>query len=165
MLPEQDTLLDQLYHEHFKYLVGYAFHYIHDWGKAEEVVQEAFCIASAKVTKVMESDDPLRWLKTTVKNVARNMKKHEAYQRSLILYLEELESSPSAPDMLSGMDIWEFCEQIVGKENFQLFKRIVLDGVSYLEAAKELGIGIWACHKRVQRTSKALRDGLKKYFE
>ncbi len=165
MLLAQDAFLDQLYHAHFQRLVGYAFHHIHDWGKAEEAVQEAFCIASAKVTKVMESDDPLRWMKATVKNVVRNMKKHEAYQRSLILYLEDLKSSPSAPDVLSGMDIWEFCEQIVGKENFQLFKRIVLDGLSYLEAAKEPDISVWACHKRVQRTSKALRDGLEKYFE
>lgn len=160
MSPEQDAFLDELYHENFQRLVAYAFHYTEDWGKAEVVVQEAFCVAVGKIGEVMASDVPLRWMKAAVKNVARNMKRHESYQKSLFFSLEELGLPPAAPDALSGMDTWELCEQIAGEENFQLFKHIVLDGASYLEAAKELDIGIWACRKRVQRTTQALREGL-----
>ncbi len=163
MSPEQDAFLDALYHENFQRLEAYAFYLTKDRGKSEVVVQEAFCVAVGKIDEVMASDTPLRWMKATVKNVARNMKKHESYQKSLFLSLEELRLPPAAPDALSGMDTWELCEQIAGAENFQLFKHIVLDGASYLEAAKELDIGMWACRKRVQRTTQALRDGLKTF--
>ncbi len=165
MSPEQDAFLDQLYHENFKHLVGYAFHLTGDWSKSEVVVQEAFCVAVGKIDEVMASDAPHRWMKATVKNVVRNMKKHESYQKALFLNLEELGSSPTAPDILGGMDTWELCEQLAGKENFQLFKHIVLDGVSYLDAAKKLSISIWACRKRVQRTTETLRAGLTKFFD
>ncbi len=160
MSPEQAAFIDELYHENFRHLVAYAFHLTEDWGKSEVAVQEAFCIAVGKIGEVMASDVPLRWMKATVKNVARNMKKHESYQKALFLSLEELRRPPSAPDALSETDTWDLCEQIAGEENFQLFKHIVLDGASYLEAAKELDIGLWACRKRVQRTTQALREGL-----
>ncbi len=161
MSPEQDAFLDALYHENFRHLVAYAFHLTQDWGKAEVAVQEAFCIAVEKIGEVMVSDAPLRWMKATVKNVVRNMEKHESYQKALFFSLEELGLSPAAPDALGGMDVWELCGQIAGEENLRLFKHIVLDGASYLEAAKELDIGIWACRKRVQRTTRALQEGLK----
>lgn len=164
MSPEQDLFLERLYHEQFKYLTAYAYHFVDDWEKAEVVVQEAFCIAIEKIDAVMSSDAPLRWMKATVKNTARNMKKHENYQRALFLHLEELEAFPSAPDALNAMGMEEFCEQITGPESFRLFKHIALDGISYMEAAKELDIGVWACRKRVQRTVETLRDALKEYF-
>lgn len=164
MLPEQDTFLSQLYHENFNRLLGNAFHHTADWAKAEVVVQEAFCVATEKIDEIMTSDSPLRWMKAVIKNVARNTKKHESYQKAMFLYLEDLMVTPAIPDSSSDVDILEVCEQIVGKERFQLFKRTVLDGTPYIEAAKELGISVWACRKRVQRISDALREGLKEFF-
>ncbi len=161
MSPEQAAFIDELYHENFHRLALYAFRLTGDWTKSEVAVQEAFCVALGKLDEVMASDVPLRWMKATVKNVARNMKKHESYQKALFLSLEELGLPAAGPDALGDMGTWELCEQIAGKENFQLFKHIVLDGASYLEAAKELEIGVWACRKRVQRTTEALREGLK----
>ncbi len=161
MSPEQDAFIDALYHENFQHLLAYAFHLTEDWGKAEVVVQEAFCVAVEKIRELMASDAPLRWMKATEKNVVRNMQKHESYQKALFFSLEELSLPPAAPDALGGMDVWELCGQIAGEENLRLFKHIVLDGASYLEAAKELDIGVWACRKRVQRTTRVLREGLK----
>ncbi len=164
MSPEQDAFLSQLYHENFNRLLGHAFHYTADWAKAEVVVQEAFCVAVEKIETVMASEAPLRWMNATIKNLARNMVRHENYQKALLLYLENLNAVPTASDGFRDVDILDVCEQIAGKENFQLFKRAVLDGIPYIDLAKELGIGIWACRKRVQRTSDALREGLKDYF-
>ncbi len=164
MSPEQDAFLSQLYHENFNRLLGHAFHYTADWAKAEVVVQEAFCVAVVKIEAVMASEVPLRWMNATIKNLARNMARHEKYQKALFLYLEDLKASPSTSDCFRDIDILEWCEQTVGKENFQLFKRVVLDGVPYIDMAKELGISMWACRKRVQRVSDALREGLKDFF-
>lgn len=128
-------------------------------------MQEAFCVATEKIEALMASEFPLRWMKATIKNVARNMKRHESYQKALFLYLEDLKAAPTAPDSLGGIDILELCEQLVGKDNFELFKRVVLDGTSYVDMANELGINMWACRKRVQRTSEILQKNLKEYFQ
>lgn len=165
MSPEQATFLEQLYRENFQRLRGYAYHQINDWDKAEVAVQEAFCVAVGKIGDVMSSDAPLRWMKAAVKHTVQNMRRHESYQKALFLYLDELSASPSAPDVLGGVGMEELCEQIAGKEDFRLFKHIVLDGVSYLEAAKELDLGLWACRKRVQRTTQTLRGELQKIFQ
>lgn len=165
MSPEQDVFLSTLYHENFRRLMGYAYRYTASWAAAEVVVQEAFCVAVKKIDVVMASPVPLAWLKTTVKNVARNLERRERCQKALFVYLDDLNVSPAAPDGLGETDILEVCEQIAGKEAFQLFKQVALEGTPYSDAAKELGIKEWACRKRVQRTSQALREGLKKYFE
>ncbi len=164
MSPEQDAFLSQLYHENFNRLLGHAFHYTADWTKAEVVVQEAFCVAIEKIEVVMASELPLRWMNATIKNLARNMARHESYQKALFLYLEDLKVAPSTSDRSHDIDILEWCEQIAGRERFQLFKRVVLDGTPYVDIAKELGISIWACRKRVQRVSDALREGLKGFY-
>lgn len=165
MSPEQDAFLSTLYHENFKHLLGYAYHYTFSWAKAEVVVQEAFCVAVEKIDAVMASRSPIGWMKLAIKNVARNMARHDQYQQALFLYLDDLNVCPTAPDGLGETDILEVCEQIAGKEAFRLFKQVALEGTPYSDAAKERGIKEWACRKRVQRTSQVLRDGLKKYFE
>ena len=40
---------------------------------------------------------------------------------------------------------------MISDDEYTLLKRIVIDGISYVEAAKELDISMWACRKRVQR--------------
>lgn len=164
MSPEQANFLEQLYSDRFHALQGYAFHLTHDWSKAEVAVQDAFCVAAGKIDAVMSSDAPYLWMKAAVKNTVRNMQKHESYQRTLILYLEELDKAPATTAPFGGVDVWDLCEKTVGKEHFQLFKQIALDGTSYQDAAKERGIGMWACRKRVQRTTEALQKELQKYF-
>ena len=49
---------------------------------------------------------------------------------------------------------------LLPEEDFRLLKRIVLERYSYLEAAKELGISLEACRKRVQRIKQRLREKL-----
>ena len=54
--------------------------------------------------------------------------------------------------------MWIFFMKIWPRADFQLLKRVVLDGCTMLEAAKEYGISVEACKKRIQR----LRTHLKK---
>lgn len=164
MSPEQDAFLSNLYRKNLKRLIGQAYRCTGSWSKAETAVQEAFCVAVEKIDAVMSSPLPERWITATVKNVARNMNRHEHYRQALFLYLEDLDVSPAAPDSFGETDILEVCQQIAGEEEFRLFRQVILDGVPYADAATERGIGMWACRKRVQRTSKVLRDGLKKFW-
>ena len=93
----------------------------------------------------------------TLQNVMRNMQRHRATMCRLIMQslqtenLEELlvYDDPDV-DLLYG--------DLAARADFQLLKRVVLDGCTMLEAAEEYGITVEACKKRIQR----IRTNLKR---
>lgn len=163
MRPEQDDFLEQLFREHFNELELYAYRYLKTKDDAQIAVQDAFHIACDKIDDVMSSPNPIGWMKLTIKNIARNMVKAKNRQTKLFISLEEFggDLSESYIGVDSGTDLLDCCIKAVSKEEFHLFRRIALEGVTYVEAAEELGISMWACRKRVQRTTEKLRKALK----
>ena len=62
---------------------------------------------------------------------------------------------------MTGKETWDLAAlygDLAARADFQLLKRVVLDGRTMLEAAEEYGITVEACKKRIQR----LRAHLKK---
>ena len=57
------------------------------------------------------------------------------------------------------------CEKILTRPDFTLFRRVTLDGWTYVDAAKAAGISLWACYKRVERTQKKLRRAIEEHPE
>lgn len=49
---------------------------------------------------------------------------------------------------------------MMAEDEIHLLKRIVLDKAAYLELAKELGVSVWACQKRMKRLLKKRKSSL-----
>lgn len=138
-------------------MVAYASSVLRDRNLAEEAVQDTFCIFCAKATDTLQHEKPQGWLMRTLQNVMRNMQRHRATMCRLIMQslqtenLEELlvYDEPDV-DLLYG--------DLAARADFQLLKRVVLDGCTMLEAAEEYGITVEACKKRIQR----IRTNLKR---
>ena len=45
----------------------------------------------------------------------------------------------------------------ISDSEIALLRKIILEGMSYLDAANELVIGMWACRKRVERALNKIR--------
>lgn len=163
MRPEQDDFLERLFREHFNELELYAYRYLKTKNDAQIAVQDAFHTACTKIDDVMSSPNPIGWMKLTIKNICRNMIKAKNRQMKLFISFEEFAGDLSASSISTdgGTDILDCCRRAVSKEDFYLFRRIALEGITYVEAAEELGISMWACRKRVQRTTEKLRKALK----
>lgn len=163
MRPEQDVFLERLFREHFNELELYAYRYLKTKNDAQIAVQDAFHTACTKIDDVMSSPNPIGWMKLTIKNIARNMLKTKNRQMRLFVSLEEFAGnlSEASLNVDDTPDIVDCCLKAVTKEEFTLFRRIALEGITYVEAAEELGISMWACRKRVQRTTEKLRKALK----
>ena len=103
----------------------------------------------------MSSPNPAGWLRKTAGLVAKNMLREQARQKRTFLPLEVLlpESEPSEWDD-SDRELVQLCLDVVSEEDFTLFRRVTLDGWTYVDAAKAAGISLWACYKRVERTQK-----------
>ena len=140
-------------------MMAYAFSVLRDRNLAEEAVQDTFCLFCAKASDTLQHENPRGWLMRTLQNVIRNMQRHRAAMNRLIMqslqveHLEELlvYDEPDV-DLLYG--------NLAARADFQLLKRVVLDGCTMLEAAEDFGITVEACKKRIQRIRANLKRKL-----
>lgn len=154
---DQRRVIKALYLEMYLLLFSYAQNMLSDRSLAEEAVQDTFRIACTKADNLLYSPNPKGWLLNTLKYVIKNKGRSRAY---LINSLELDENIiPGDPDVL---DIDFMYSDLTNSEDYKLLKKIALDKYSMLEVAKEMGISVEACKKRVQRAKKKLKKVLKK---
>lgn len=138
----------------------YANSVLNDVSLAEEAVQDAFCIACSKSEEFLGRGNPEGWLMNTLKYVVRNMLRQRAKMgRLVIMSLNDEDAARLTASDEDDVDV--LYGDVSGQEDFQLFKRVALEGISMREASSELGITLEACKKRIQRT----RNRLQKIFQ
>ena len=154
--------ITRLYQDMYGRMVAYAASVLEDRSLAEEVVQDTFCIFCGKAELVLQHENPQGWLMRTLQNVMRNMLRHRAVMNRLImqsLQVEELEEllvyDEEDVDLLYG--------DLAARSDFQLLKRVALDGRTMLETAQECGITVEACKKRIQRIRAHLKKKLSNF--
>ena len=157
-MPDEDPIA-QLYQEMYGRMVAYASSVLEDRALAEEAVQDTFCIFCTKAETTLQHENPRGWLMRTLQNVMRNTQRRRAAMSRLImqsLQTEDLEEllvyDEEDVDVLYG--------DVSARADFQLLKRVVLDGCTMLEAAEEQGITVEACKKRIQRIRTYLKKKL-----
>ena len=126
---------------------------------AEEAVQETFRIACAKPEALIESENPKGWITNTMKNVVRNMKRTYASLTKLVIQSLSDETQLAQMSKSDNYTDIEYSDLIVPEE-YSLLKSIVLEKNSIRDAAKERGISVDACRKRVQRAKHRLQKAL-----
>jgi len=161
MRPEQDAFLERLYREQFRRLELYAYRIVRSHSDAEAVVQDAFHTACRKIAELMDSPNPEGWMVLTVKNTAANLLKSRARHMALVVSLEDIgEDRVAAADAFRQVELLDQCRQAVTPEELAFYRKIVLEGLTYKEAAQAEGISLWACYKRVERIAAKLRAAL-----
>lgn len=152
----QDERIEQLYKEMYRTLLVYAKNGLEEPSLAEEAVQDTFCIACTKSDDLLRSNNPKGWLMVTLKHVIQNTKRQRAKMGKLAMLSLATEEAACLATY-DEEDIDTLYGDLAKQEDFQLFKRIVLDHYSMKEAADEFGITVEACKKRVQRIRAFLR--------
>ena len=157
-IPDEEQITT-LYREMYGRMVAYASSVLGERNLAEEAVQDTFCIFCLKAEDILGHENLQGWLMRTLQNVMRNMQRHRAVMNRLImrsLQAEQLEEllvyDQEDVDLLYG--------DLAAQADFQLLKRVVLDGCTMLEAAEEYGITVEACKKRIQRIRAHLKKKL-----
>lgn len=157
-IPAEEPIA-KLYQEMYGRMVAYASSVLGDRNLAEEVVQDAFCIFCMKADDALGRENPRGWLMRTLQNVIRNMQRHRSAANRLImksLQVEHLEELL----VYDEEDVDLLYQDLAARADFQLLKRVVLDGCTMLEAAEEAGITVEACKKRIQRIRAHLKKKL-----
>jgi len=147
------------YTEMYNMLLTYAVCKLKNEDLAEEAVQDTFQIACQKPEALLGSPNPEGWIVNTLKNVLRNtVRNQNTARRILTAYLSAHAKELAAAADQADMEL--LYGDIIASEEFQLVKSITLDGRSYLDVARELGISVAACRKRVQRAREILKKKL-----
>ena len=120
-------------------------------------------VKALKIDSLLASQNAKGWLVNTLKYVIQNIRKSQAKLNNLMMSIlsdEELVSVSA----ISDVDFHITYMDLLGKEDFDLLKMLVIDQYTILDASKKLGISVEACKKRVQRAKKKLRDIIEKNF-
>lgn len=152
MTDGQSKQIEQLYHELFKPLTAYALSVLRSRALAEEAVQEVFRIACTKPASLCESPNPRGWLLVTLKNVLKNVVRSMASANRLT---ETVRQQTRTADT-DPVNIRLLYGPLADTDEFRLMEGVAA-GKTMLELAREQGITVEACKKRVQRAREYLK--------
>lgn len=146
--------IELLYLQMYHFMFEYGNSILSSESLAEEAIQEVFRIACQKPEAVHDSPNPQGWMVNTLKNVISNMLKSQAAaNRAMASYamnnIEEMIPDQIQVDLLYN--------DIADTEEFRIMKEMTISGRGYPELAKERGISVEACRKRVQRAREFLK--------
>ena len=156
---ENSAYIEQLYCTHYRALYVLAYAILRDRPSAEAAVQEGFVVACRKIGDLRHSEDPLRWLKSTVRHRALHIL--EARRRTAELFTSLADLTPGVePAELDSTDfeLVELCKGAVSESELAFFLRIAKGETTFPEEAVLQGIQLPACYKRFER----IRDRLQK---
>ena len=115
--------------------------------QAEEAVQEMFLFAWENRGDLFSSEKPAGWLYNALHYKVLELLREEKKWTKRLLRLEELYSEPSEPHVRLEVEF----DGIITSEEFNLLKRIYIDGYSYKELCEELHISKSALGMRIKR--------------
>lgn len=157
-----------LYEAHHRELYRYALRFLKSPELAEDVVQDAF----VKIWEKRESLSSVQNLRAFLFTVCRNgmltffeRASREASLRNEIIHYAAL-SHVDTEEEVSRYEI--LAEEAIGKlppQRQQIFRLCRLEGKSYDEVAKELGISKYTVSDHLVKASKFLREYLSAYVD
>ena len=168
---DQERLLEELYREMYSVLLCYANAALKDKALAEEAVQDTFRIACAKISELSESPNQKGWLMLTLKNVIRNTRRELAALNQLFvsaisiddeIVLETHALETDYDKRIEDAEVDILYADLLSSDEYSLLKKIVLQRYTMADAARELGISVESCKKRVQRAKQKLRKKLER---
>lgn len=156
MTTDHRERIEQLYLEMYDLLMAYARSSLKNEPLAEEAVQETFRIACQKYKELLSSPNPRGWIRNTLKNVIRNERHRcDNANRLLAAYIEEHGNESSFSE--DEVSLETKYGDIALTDQFRLIYEMAVDKKSHLEMARERGISVEACKKRVQRAKEFLQ--------
>ena len=162
MTPQQDELIERLYHDYYSKLLLYAGIVLKDKDLAQDVVQDTFHEAIRQIETLTVRENKYGWLMKVLKNKlheyerarSRDAKRFQPIDISVLEQAAITEPDPTDIPPLKKI------QQALTQEEFDFLTRMIIDGASHMEMAKELNITVWCSRKRLER----IRNKLAKSF-
>lgn len=156
MNAEQSKQIEALYFEMFDLLIHYARSALKNEPLAEEAVQETFRIACQKPDSLCSSPNPKGWLVLALKNTILNIRKNIASTQRLVEHYIAVQPKEITFSE-DGIHVNILYTDLADSEEFKLLSELAIEQRSHAEMARDRGISVAACKKRVQRAKEKLK--------
>lgn len=151
----------QLFDLHAAAVFRLAFALLRDADDAQDVVQETFVLAWRKRRSIVLVDgSALPWLLATARLVALATRRRAARRRTAAVPDEQLHALPVAAESDDVVAVREALAALPPNDR-EVVTLVLVDGLTYAEAAERLGLSPAATGKRLQRARARLRDELR----
>lgn len=152
---------------HRPVLLRFALRMLNDQADAEDVVQEALVRGYRALDQCKEPDRVAAWLYAIVVNRCRtrSVQRHRRKQRFVrdeVALAQVPARGPDPSDEIAKREALEAALASLDTESRALFLMKYVDGVSYEEMGRIMGMGISALKMRVSRTRDRLRQILER---
>lgn len=141
-------------------LRGYARALLRDRDAAEDLVQDSLERALSRMANWTAGDTPRRWLLTIMHNLfvdqLRRAKRHAQAVTTISETIDAIATSPQA-DRLISVDVFSALQQI-NPERRAALVLVAVEGLSYADATKALGIPAGTLTSRIARGREELRS-------
>jgi RNA polymerase sigma-70 factor (ECF subfamily) len=135
---------------------------------AEDVAQQAFCIAASKEEQI-PADDPWPWFAAVTIKVARNArrKRGKHSDRFVALGDNDIYGDPEATDPADAVEVSELSEHLqaaLDRLPYAYKEAVILThvvGMSHTKAAETLGVPLGTLKAHVRRGVEDMRDNLR----
>ena len=149
-----------IYRENYRALRSYALMHLHtstghrNIDLAEEAVQIAAVAAMENLDKILCHPEPQKWLFKTLYFVLKNLIRQEQKNLFRLLQLEELDRQGHAHHA-PGDDL--DLDGLISPREMDLLRRLYLEGATYEDLCKEMGLKKSALAMRVSRAKATFR--------
>lgn len=158
-IDRRDELMEQLYLKLYPLFVRYAGRKTNNHAIAEELADEAFAVACEHRLELYNSDNPERWLTTTLKFILHNYARRQ--ERCAAIFCDN--DITDFPSPASALDLKDLYAGIVAEPDLDLIIAVDVDGRTCLDMSRQLGISAEACYKRLQRAEQKFKENYKKF--
>lgn len=162
MSNEEKLFFEHIYAEASQVLMHYALAVFMDWEQVEDAVQEVFSVACAKANVLIACPNYKGWLVNTMKYIIRDHWREKSKYNGAVLRLAEQElAKEMTTELFPSLEL--VLKDTRLSKDYSLIKRYYLEGRTIKELAREKGITVEACKKRVQRAKSRLKNYIEKY--
>ena len=152
------SLVDQ----HYELLYRYAYHLTGSVADAEDLTQETFCTAQAKIGQLRSTEGARAWLCKILRNHYLS-----SLRKATAIPLESLDDVAAEPestdDLIGGIDI-ERLQRVLGELPEPFRTPLILfyfEEFSYRQIADQMGVPIGTVMSRLARAKAYLRSRLR----
>lgn len=161
LLDHGERSVGRLFDRHAAAVFRLAFALLRDADDAQDVVQETFVLAWRKRRSIVLVDgSALPWLLATARLVALATRRRAARRRTAAVPEEQLHQIPAAANSDDDVAVREALAALPPADR-EVVTLVLVDGLSYAQAAAQLGLSPAATGKRLQRARARLRDDLR----
>ena len=161
-----NRFIAEIYHTYYRKLYILAYSILGKQAEAEVAVQETFVVACQQPEKLMHSENPVGWMKSTVRHRALHILEDQKRTASLFMSLEVLNHNKALSYSVSNdSELAQFCQRVVTEDEFTFFLRIATGLSTFLEEARRQNIKLTTCYKRFERIREKLQQALSEFHK